>query len=291
MMNFSRQPTYRSARAVPSVASSASPFRRIPAVRAIQIVLGMIAFVVMAINTFHIYPMFYAVDSDIMNSAHHIIGNAANLSDVSVDATDAMHHGVHKNLLEHKLSLRDHLEQRQQQQQQELNDAKFIEKEERIPNEENDILSIKDQSSGEAKGSPTTASTEKSGKSGQDPLNDILSLNNSNKKLARGFSGLPMEETPALIGAKRGTVKCDVDVKYANGLLPSYSFHSATLTPLSSILYSHHVVTTVPWLTGILPKELETKNLSVHSKSRGKENTSPLNLTPVVSITFGCPQK
>ena len=31
--------------------------------------------------------------------------------------------------------------------------------------------------------------------------------------LARGYSGLPMEKTPALIGAKRGTIECDVNVK------------------------------------------------------------------------------
>ena len=198
----------------------------------------MIAFVVMAINTFHIYPMFYAVDTDIMKKAQGIIGNAANLSDVSVDATDTMHHGVHKNLLEHKLSLRDHLEQRQQQQ--EVNDAKFIENEEILQDEKNDSSSIEieNKSSGEKKVSPTTASPEKNSKSGQDPLNDILGLNNNNKKLARGFSGLPMEETPALIGAKRGTIKCDVDVKYvSNGLLPTCSFHSVTLTPL---LHSQH---------------------------------------------------
>ena len=31
--------------------------------------------------------------------------------------------------------------------------------------------------------------------------------------LARGYSGLPMEKTPALIGAKRGTIECDINVK------------------------------------------------------------------------------
>jgi hypothetical protein len=31
--------------------------------------------------------------------------------------------------------------------------------------------------------------------------------------LARGYSGLPMEKTPALEGAKRGTIECDVNVK------------------------------------------------------------------------------
>ena len=31
--------------------------------------------------------------------------------------------------------------------------------------------------------------------------------------LARGYSGLPMENTPALVGAKRGTIECDINVK------------------------------------------------------------------------------
>jgi hypothetical protein len=31
--------------------------------------------------------------------------------------------------------------------------------------------------------------------------------------LARGFSGLPMEKTPALVGAKRGNIECNVNVK------------------------------------------------------------------------------
>lgn len=31
--------------------------------------------------------------------------------------------------------------------------------------------------------------------------------------LARGYSGLPMEKTPALVGAKRGTIECDINVK------------------------------------------------------------------------------
>lgn len=40
--------------------------------------------------------------------------------------------------------------------------------------------------------------------------NIISSSNGSN--LARGLSGLPISETPALIGATRGHVNCDVDV-------------------------------------------------------------------------------
>ncbi len=36
--------------------------------------------------------------------------------------------------------------------------------------------------------------------------------NSSDSNLARGVSGLPMSETPALVGATRGHVNCDVDV-------------------------------------------------------------------------------
>ncbi len=34
----------------------------------------------------------------------------------------------------------------------------------------------------------------------------------SNRPLGRGVSGLPMDQTPALLGAKRGHIECDVDV-------------------------------------------------------------------------------
>jgi len=153
----------------------------------------------MAINLFHIYPMFHAVDSDIMNKAHGLIGNAANLSDVSVDAADAMQHGVHKNLLEHKLSLREHLEQRQQKQQLE---QKAIDEVKVIENESGEVQNGEEISSSDKNQNDT---------SGRGPMEDVLE--NVNQKLARGFSGLPMEETPALIGAKRGTIECDADVK------------------------------------------------------------------------------
>jgi hypothetical protein len=39
---------------------------------------------------------------------------------------------------------------------------------------------------------------------------------NGDQSLARGYSGLPMDKTPALIGAKRGTVECDVNVEYVS---------------------------------------------------------------------------
>lgn len=154
--------------------------------------------------------MFHAVDSDVMNKSHHrIIGN---VSDVTADAADTMHHGVHKNLLEHKLSLRDHLEQRQQQV---IDVANGIDKlSERIQERVGISSPIKNESSGEKRGLPTPATAtvlDKTSTSGRGQLKDIL--NNDDQKLARGYSGLPMEETPALVGAKRGTIECDVDVK------------------------------------------------------------------------------
>jgi hypothetical protein len=41
---------------------------------------------------------------------------------------------------------------------------------------------------------------------------DNSSSSSSSSNLARGLSGLPMSETPALVGATRGHVNCDVDV-------------------------------------------------------------------------------
>ena len=47
-------------------------------------------------------------------------------------------------------------------------------------------------------------------------VNEIVdtpkSSGSKHRSLARGVSGLPMEETPALVGASRGHVECDVDV-------------------------------------------------------------------------------
>lgn len=44
------------------------------------------------------------------------------------------------------------------------------------------------------------------------PHMDLNVSPSDTSSLARGLSGLPMEQTPALIGASRGHIKCDVDV-------------------------------------------------------------------------------
>ncbi len=50
-------------------------------------------------------------------------------------------------------------------------------------------------------------------KDGEDKNVDTQEISDlSRASLARGVSGLPMSETPSLIGAKRGHIECEVDV-------------------------------------------------------------------------------
>ena len=130
-MNFSRpQPMYRSARAVPSSAAPLSPRDRIAnisIVHAIQIVTGLIAFIMLITNVYHIYPMFHAVDSNIMRA--HIENNLPVLSSSDSNEIQAggggvetsnHAHGVHKNILEHRQSLREHIERERAKHLEEL---------------------------------------------------------------------------------------------------------------------------------------------------------------------------
>lgn len=66
---------------------------------------------------------------------------------------------------------------------------------------------------------PITGDLEPNKTSPIGPLANITVLQRTDPivrptKLARGVSGLPMEQTPALIGASRGKIKCDVNVDF-----------------------------------------------------------------------------
>ena len=252
MKKFGRQPMYRSARAVPSSSSSPSsstaPSRTMgggscwcrgghrrwlsesssATARAIQIVLIAIAFVMAIVNAFHVLPMFLAMDSDVTTAT--ITARAGSPSSASSSssssggdgmseqpgggggATDAMgmHHGVHKNLLEHKLGLREHMEKL------------FGKKKDDEPPSPSSSSSSSSTGGGDANDADArnrhvaaTATTETNGNvgGGSGSTGHSQSGRDKGRKLARGFSGLPMDRTPALIGAKRGTVECDVDVE------------------------------------------------------------------------------
>jgi len=176
-----------------------------------------------------------------------------------------MHQGVHKNLLEHRKGVMDHIikerakrlqqgDEKDQPQKQGIENehAKLeIQSSKQMENQGDTKLSkVKppvevNQSSIEGKNKgkepPTnvnsppklkdplkTKNSEKQSKSldqnpdrpkvgtKENPSNNHDNLqksqSNGEQKLARGFSGLPMDKTPALVGAKRGTIECDVDV-------------------------------------------------------------------------------
>ena len=66
---------------------------------------------------------------------------------------------------------------------------------------------------------PITGDLEPNKTSPIGPLANITLLRRTNPpvrptKLARGVAGLPMEQTPALIGASRGKIECDVNVDF-----------------------------------------------------------------------------
>ena len=112
MKKFTRPPMYRSARAVPS---SVSP-PPCGAPRFIKLLLFVIAFIMVMVNLFHVLPMFLAVDSHIMSTimAHIDHGAAVSSSlsggsNVGGDGDNDLHHGVHKNLIEHKLGVQEHI--------------------------------------------------------------------------------------------------------------------------------------------------------------------------------------
>lgn len=279
-MKFSRPPIYKSARAVPSSPSGKSSPPRISAVRAIQLLLLATA-LAMAITTLvHIYPMFHAVDSTVR--AHLEDGELAKrpvLSDKRPHPGAEMHHGVHTNLMEHRKSLREHLEKQHEKKMQqkaakieatdkstgdgqssaeELNQvkthpsirAKPLTKPSKVvvkPAKTLDAGTRREKATGG--GGQSSSSIEKGNQakdssiSAKPPAKAMEPAENPDagtqfdgllekeiefgshqdapksqanpvlQKLARGHSGLPMEKTPALVGAKRGTIACDVDVK------------------------------------------------------------------------------
>ena len=254
-MNFSRPPPmYRSARAVPSSAAPLSPRDRIAnisIVHAIQIVTGLIAFIMLITNIYHIYPMFHAVDSNIMRA--HIENNVPFLSSSdgkiqargggSIVETSNHAHGVHKNILEHRQSLREHIERERAKHLEDLSKlsnmqpalkdqmksrydiegtSKKVKRGKKkdlsaiaIEREKQQIHNVRSNNDADLPHKMDVLKTKLDTKQkyqSKDTDKQPKQQENDDQKLARGHSGLPMYKTPALIGAKRGTVECDVDV-------------------------------------------------------------------------------
>lgn len=195
--------------------------------------------------------MFNAMDSNLR--AH--TENRPVLSSDNRPQTEEMHHGVHKNMMEHKQAMRDHYQKmiakfraknntqtqgnRIERERAKLENQLSSEKKNRgnttsmkvkkkkqgkdpsinahPPSKVVDLLKTKDSEEKEAKGLDKEHTKVGSKKlPSDDHHNNIQS--NGEQKLGRGFSGLPMDKTPALVGAKRGAIECDVDAKYVQYL-------------------------------------------------------------------------
>jgi hypothetical protein len=186
------------------------------------LILIVIAFAMLMINAFHLLPMFLAMDSD-----HHPSfmsssggggvggggGGAGNGGGGGAPDAMGMHHGVHKNVMEHRLGLIEHMR------------TLFggMGEEEGGDGPSSTTTTSRTKGGTDAENArlvvdvhpPTTKTTKKAkdGNVGGGGTSKGRSYGGIERKLARGYSGLPMNMTPALYGAKRGTVECDVDVE------------------------------------------------------------------------------
>ena len=182
--------------------------------------------------------MFHAVDSTILlNKAHLENSNEAPIIIPPSDGGAAveLHHGVHKNILEHKQGLKDHIQKERAKRLQQLENAqpehhkkekKLVVppvKEENKPKKQPVMVKDKEVLEPIAKKADSIQTSNNVDRLEEvpDPVKisnvkeeDPKIQTNPNQKLARGYSGLPLDQTPALLGAKRGIVECDVDVKY-----------------------------------------------------------------------------
>ena len=229
-----RRSTYRSSRAV---VVGPSP-RKLgwksqgDITRLLIFVMAVVGVVLVASVSKQLY-MFHHVDSTLRSPAH--VEN-----DPAVAERD-LHHGVHKNVLDHKKVLNEHWQRERQKrlkgqadsiQQKERNDPPENPRMQ-VPNDgvledmvnksiddvkgrvdaKKDTPQRLDDKQNEIAGKvPLTTTTTTTTTTSTKPVSKTERWPNENTKLARGYSGLPMDKTPALVGAKRGSVDCDVNV-------------------------------------------------------------------------------
>eukprot|EP00804_Cyclotella_cryptica_P030282 CCRYP_019226-RC/>CCRYP_019226-RC protein AED:0.25 eAED:0.25 QI:120/1/1/1/0.76/0.66/18/2265/1695 len=247
MMIFSRPPVYRSARAVPSEANSS---RGLSIILALRILIGVTSLVMIVTTVAMLLPMFQSIDSNLRGHIENVPAIQSILSGEGVTSSDEMdlHHGVHKNIKDHAQGLREHLIE-QARANKELDVVKLkedfkdlsIERTEK-PEDVKVVIPVGEPAiAASAKENNYVVDAEKNGddeddddseqevgqtqgnQQEKDPTQQKKEANDSEEEklqhfppldlpLARGFSGLPMEKTPALVGAKRGTIECDVNV-------------------------------------------------------------------------------
>ncbi len=231
MINFGRPVMYRSARAVPAATSASSrsclqPRGPLSVVQIIQIVMGMVA-LVMIVSWAVLLPMFNNIDTSLRGGIHNRPVIDSILSKRSTGEKD-MHYGVHKNVQDHIQAVRDHvmqaeLSKRKAKLKPETEDsaakigseasieADVLKKSEtsELENEDNTINKRRvPQENDSLRSAPEAPRQETESRSTTKQI-----FPNENTNLARGFSGLPLDKTPALVGAKRASIECDVNVK------------------------------------------------------------------------------
>lgn len=197
---------YRSARAVPAPTSPRGGRSAISSVvKAIRILMvgSAVVFLLTLLTTI---KHFHTIDANLKDHANNapavkaiMAGNEKRPPKNQIE----MGHGVHTNVHNHLQGLREHLKQQAKSKEE----VKIKEKE----NSEQKLFPanlIQQSKSKENSGAQLTSKMQ------DEPAGNsiiTLKLHSSNQSLARGHSGLPMDQTPALIGAKRGSIQCDSD--------------------------------------------------------------------------------
>jgi len=151
--------------------------------------------------------MFHAVDYEHNTAYRAHIENLVPSSNNGVDVVETMHHGVHKNLLEHRQSLKEHIEKERAKHLEELSKLKGIQQQQSksVVQKKTKVLSAIEKEREQRRRNGGSNDADMRLRMYDTPVKE-------EQKLARGYSGLSMSKTPALIGAKRGTIECDVDV-------------------------------------------------------------------------------
>lgn len=189
--------------------------------------MGLSAITMLVTTLTLLLPMFHTVDTDLRGGIENGPAIKTILSEKRKSGTE-MHHGVHKNVQDHIQGLKDHIikekmakrqtqldiERRKEklhqnviavniQQPVEMNTFNSESKDANIPSEKIEKIELI---------KPPLVS-DKSTSLAHNKNKTQLFFLNENEKLARGLSGLPIEKTPALVGAKRASIDCDVNVK------------------------------------------------------------------------------
>ena len=203
---------YTSARAVPPTASSnRGQSSAVSIFKALRIFLAVAAFVLLC-TTITLMNHFHTVDSNLkdhINNApaiHSILADNNNEKQPpNVQNKIEMGHGVHANVQNHIQGLRDHIiKEAESRSREKIKQAESESK--KIGSDEIQQSEPKTQVKVKSEGNSSSGEIKQS-------TSKVLKIHSSTKtSLARGYSGLPMEKTPALVGAKRGSIQCDIDV-------------------------------------------------------------------------------